>query len=300
MNVVASPSDLTVRGAIVALGAFDGVHLGHRALLRTMRAVADDTGRPTAIVTFFPPPKVHFLGTSYLSTVEEKVRLFQPYAPDEVVVVPFDDRFAATPADTFVGALRACEPYALVVGPDFKFGRQRAGSIDDLGRVTPRIDVVPWVEDAHGPIKSSRIRELLAVGRVEQATHLLGRPYPVIGTVVEGDRRGRTIGYPTANLHVDARKMVPEGVYAAWVDGPMGTVPAMVNAGPRPTFDTPAPRVEAHCFDVDFDLYGASLTVSFVRKVRDAVRFASVDALVARLHEDERQARAILHALAAI
>lgn len=291
---------ITAVAPVVVLGTFDGVHEGHRALIAHAVGVASATGRPWLPVAFFPPPKTLFGGHPFLSSEAEKHALLveaglaSGAAPSEVVIVPFDATFASTPAAAFVAAIAARAPTALVVGEDFRFGRGRAGAAFDLA-AAGRLDVVPLVAIGDEVVKSSAIRDALDAGEVERAGELLGAPYRVSGTVVEGDRRGRTIGVPTANLAVDPRKALPIGVFAVHVDLPDGSRRGgMANLGPRPSFAGPTASLEAHVFDWDGDLYGADITVHVLARLRSQVRFADLAALRAQLAADADAARARL------
>ena len=294
MRIVSYVPELDVRGAVVAIGNFDGVHRGHRALLDRMRRWADEEGRPSAVVTFFPPAKVLFRGASYLSSREEKIELLRPFGPDAIAVVPFTHDYARTEKETFLAELGELRPRAVVVGEDFRFGRHRAGGLDDLQHVPERLEVFGLRLDGDAPISSSRIREHLAAGEIDAANRLLGEPYLAIGTVTAGDRRGRTIGVPTANLELPPEKALPLGVFAVQADTPHGTYGGMANVGPRPSFPGGAPRLEAHLFDFDGDLYGASLQVRFVTRLRGQRRFGGLDELKAQLDADRVAARRAL------
>ncbi|MBA2667477.1 MAG: riboflavin biosynthesis protein RibF [Trueperaceae bacterium] len=283
------------RGGVVAIGNFDGVHAGHRALLAHAADLARREHVPWTVVSFFPPAKVLFGGAQFLSSRSEKHELLRDLGPEEVVIVPFDHDFAATPAERFVEALTALSPTAIVVGEDFRFGRDRKGATEDLGRAAPRVEVLRLVAIRGEIVKSSTIRTALEAGDLERANRLLGAPYLVAGTVVEGDRRGRTIGVPTANLETEAKKALPSGVYAVTVDVPAaGRYWAMANVGPRPTFEGPGPSLEAHLFDFDGDLYGARLSVRLHVRLRDARRFEGIDDLRAQLARDAEAARIAL------
>jgi len=299
MQVVDAVHRLPTRGAVLAIGNFDGVHRGHRALLRRMRAWADEEGRSAAIVTFFPPAKVLFQGMSYLASHEEKLALLEPFAPDAVAMVRFDRDYARTDKSAFLAELAELAPRAIVVGEDFRFGRHRAGGLDDLQHVPERLEVFGLEHDGGAPVSSSRIREHLLAGEIEAARRLLGAPYLAIGEVVEGDRRGRTIGFPTANLDLPVDKALPIGVFAVQVDTPDGRYGGMANVGPRPSFPDGAPRLEAHLFEFDGDLYGQRLAVRFLQRLRGQRRFDGLDDLVAQLRADRAAARAALDADAA-
>lgn len=294
MRVVERPRELPGPRTVLAIGNFDGVHLGHRALLRRMRELADAEGRPTGIITFFPPAKTLFTGAPYLSSREEKLDLLAGFAPDGVAVVPFTHAYARTDKAGFLDELSRLAPAAIVVGEDFRFGRDRAGGLDDLQHVPERLEVFGLRDHRGDPVKSSRVRELLAAGDVGLAGELLGAAYPARGTVVRGDRRGRTLGFPTANLRVPPEKALPVGVFAVRVDAPQGRFGGMANVGARPSFPDGAPSLEVHLFDFDQELYDRAITVRFVAKLRDQRRFAGVEELRDQLDTDREAARAAL------
>ena len=294
MRIVTDVPELDVRGGVLAIGNFDGVHRGHRALLDRMRRWADEEGRPSAVVTFFPPAKVLFRGASYLSSRQEKIELLRPFGPDAIAVVPFTHDYARTDKEAFLAELAELRPRAVVVGEDFRFGRHRAGGLDDLQHVPERLEVFGLRLDGDAPISSSRIREHLAAGEIEAANRLLGEPYLAIGTVTAGDRRGRTIGVPTANLELPPEKALPLGVFAVRADTPHGTFGGMANVGPRPSFPEGAPRLEAHLFDFAGDLYDAALQVRFLTRLRGQRRFDGLDDLKAQLDADRAAARRAL------
>ena len=247
MRVVNAVGELALAAPVLAIGNFDGVHRGHRALLARTRAWAQEENRTSGIVTFFPPAKVLFQGASYLTSREEKLALLEPFAPDAVAVVPFSRDYARTPKEAFLDELATLAPRAIVVGEDFRFGRDRAGGLDDLQHVPERLEVFGLERADGAAISSSRIREHLARGEVADANRLLGAPYLAIGRVVEGDRRGRTIGFPTANLEVPPGKALPHGVFAVDVDTPGGRFGGMANVGARPSFEGRARRSRRTC-----------------------------------------------------
>ena len=287
--------DVRERGAVIAIGNFDGVHVGHRALLAHAADLARNAGAPWVVVSFFPPAKVLFGSAPYLSSRDEKHLLIRELGPDEVVILPFDRAFAATPAESFVEAIAALAPAAIVVGDDFRFGRGRGGTTEDLGRAAPRVEVLRLVAMGGEVVKSSSIRAALEAGDLERANRLLGAPYLVSGTVTQGDRRGRTIGVPTANLATPPDKALPAGVFAVTVEVPgRGRYGAMANVGPRPSFPEQAPGLEAHLFDFDGDLYGQDLTVRLLARLRGGRRFDGLDDLREQLARDAAQARAVL------
>ncbi len=289
-------ADAELRGAVLCIGNFDGVHLGHRMLLARMRDLAEELRRPAAVITFFPPARVLFEGATFLMTPEEKLLTLAEFAPGAVVNLTFDKAFAATPKELWLGELAALEPVAIVVGEDFRFGNGRSGDIADLRTITDHLEAFTLLEVDGVPVKSSRIRDLLAEGDVTGAAVLLGEPYLVRGAVTLGQQRGRSIGYPTANLEVAPGKALPPGVFAVRVTVGNETFGGMANVGARPTFAEAPPALEVHLFDFSGDLYGSSIDVRFVERLRGQVRFAGVDELRAQLAADEAAARRLLAA----
>lgn len=294
MRVEREVRALALDRPVLAIGAFDGVHLGHRALLARMRRLAHDEGRPSAVVTFFPPGKVLFQGVPFLASEAEKLQLLGTYAPEAVAMIPFTRAYARTDPATFLGELASLHPSAIVVGEDFRFGRDRAGGLDDLQHVPERMEVFRLLLDGEEPIKSSRIRDLLAAGDMTEAERLLGAPYRAHGRVVAGDRRGREIGVPTANVAVPEGKAMPHGVFAVRVDTPQGRYDGMANVGPRPSFPEGAPSLEANLFDFAGDLYDQEVTVHFLARLRGQRRFGGVDDLTRQLALDREAAQAAL------
>lgn len=291
--------------SVLTPGNFDGVHLGHRALVRAAREGADRRGCRAVAMFFDPHPVCFFRPESplpQLTSVTRRRELLARAGADEVDVRTFDADFAAlSPGDfvrdVLVGPHQVCE---VVVGADFRFGRGRAGDVDTLralGRAHGfEVTIVAPVDHDGAVVSSTRVRGLLAEGRVREAARLLGRFHDVDATVVTGDRRGRTIGFPTANLSVHG--MVPnDGVYAvlARIDDEPELRRGVANLGNRPTFDA-GRSVEVHLLEFAGDLYGRALRVAFVERLRGEVRFAGVEALVAQLNADVVAGRAALDA----
>ncbi|MFN2322490.1 MAG: riboflavin biosynthesis protein RibF [Trueperaceae bacterium] len=289
-------ADVAARRAVLALGNFDGVHLGHRALLTLAGTRARSLDAPLVVVSFFPPAKVLFGDARFLASETEKHALLREAGADEVAIVPFTRAFATTPPEAFVADLAALAPQLIVVGEDFRFGQGRTGGLDQLRAAADHLEVVPLELVGDEVVKSSAVRAALAAGDVARATHLLGAPYRVQGPVARGDQRGRTIGFPTLNVATDPRKALPIGVFAVRVDTPLGRYGGMANVGPRPTFPDGAPALEAHLFDVDLDLYGRDVTVHLLTRLRSPQRFDSVAALQEQLERDAAAARVALAA----
>jgi len=274
----------------VAVGTFDGVHLGHREVIRGSDTVLTFDPHPLAVINPDALPKL-------LDSFPIKRDLIAGLGVEELVVIPFDREFASRSHEDFVERvlIEMLGAERVSVGENFRFGKGAKGDIEFL-RSRPEFDtrVVPLVEVAGETVSSSHIRGLVAAGDVGQAARFLGGPLMLEGEVVEGDRRGRELGFPTANIVPDDRLACPgHGVYAAWAHGQ----PAAVNVGVRPTFDTGRGLlVEAHLLDFDGDLYGETLRVAFIERLRGEKRFESVDALVDQMHLDVELARAICSA----
>lgn len=294
------------RPAVVTVGVFDGVHLGHQALIKRLVAEAHGSNRAAAVLTFFPHPDVVLRGISgryYLTTAEEKATLLGELGVDVVVTHPFNDETRQIRAADFVDRLlNHLKMSSLWATADFAMGYKREGNLQFLtaqgqekGFSVETIELVH--RDGNGAkISSSEIRTALTeTGNVQQAAEWLGRSYSVQGKVVQGNQRGRTIGFPTANLDIWEQKVVPAfGVYAcrATIEGQ--TFNAVTNIGNRPTFDGMNMTVEAHLLDFDADVYGQEMTLAFVQRLRGEQKFDGIDALVAQITKDRDTAREIL------
>ena len=284
--------DAEPRPRRVAIGTFDGVHLGHREVIRGCDTVLTFDPHPQQVVSpDHMPPKL-------LASFPIKRDLIAGLEVDELVVIPFDREFAAKTAEQFVDEVLVAKLGAthVSVGENFRFGHRAQGDADYLAsRPEFETRVVPLVEAAGETVSSSHIRGLVAAGEVEKAAHFLGGPFLLEGEVVHGDRRGGPeLGMPTANIVPDDRYASPgHGVYAAWAHGH----PAAVNVGVRPTSDTGRGLlVEAYLMDFEGDLYGQTLRIAFLERMRGEKRFDSVDELVAQMHRDVDEARQIASA----
>lgn len=290
------------RPSVVTPGNHDGVHVGHRALVARARAWADDVGADAAALVFDPHPTTVLrpeAAPALLTRIPRRAALLREAGADRVEVQRFDAAFAGLSPEAFVDRVLvgklAC--VGVVVGPDFRFGRKRAGDVEALAAMgrTRGFDVavVAPVEVDGERASSSRVRALLGEGDVAGAARLLTRHHEVAGEVVRGDGRGAGLGFPTANLAVEETLLPADGVYSVRVrrcgaDGPL--LDGVANLGTRPTFGA-GRSVEVHLLDADLDLYGAELRVGFVARVRGERRFDGVDALVARIREDVATAR---------
>ena len=287
--------------SVVTLGTFDGVHRGHQRLAAQAIARAKQLGVPSVAYTFHPHPAKVLAPQAaprLLLSTDERVRLLCDLGIDIVVVEPFDTRFASIVADDWVQRylVEALRPKHVVVGFNFSYGRGRGGSPEHLRRAGEAygfsVEVIEAVQHEGEVVSSTRIRAFLEVGDVERAARLLGRPFALNGTVIEGDKRGRTIGFPTANL-APAEEMIPaSGVYAPRVAlGDGRWFDSVTNVGTRPTFDGKRRLIETHVFDFAGDLYGQTLRVEMVARLRDEQKFDGIDALIAQIEADAVRAR---------
>ena len=296
--------------AAITIGAYDGVHLGHRAVIDQVRRRADDLGAKSVVVTFDRHPASVVRPESaprLLTSTDQKMELLRATGIDAVVIVPFDTDQASESPESFVDrVLVKCLRTALiVVGEDFHFGRHRDGNVDLLRKVgvdadfdVEPVQLVQRLDGIDEPVSSTAIRRALAGGDIERANTMLGRPYEVRGEVFAGDQRGRLLGFPTANVAVPAGMCLPaDGVYAGLYERPNGDVHGCaINLGRRPTFyeHADASLLEAHLLDVDVDLYGEAASVRFEHFLRSERKFDGVDALIAQLGHDVAHARDLL------
>jgi len=294
---------LSARGAVICIGAFDGLHLGHRALLARTRARADALGLDAVALSFEPLPRQFFVGRDQVARLSSpRQRLSGLLAVvDRVGALRFNARLASMSAEDFVRRvlverLRAREVW---VGPDFRFGHQRRGDLallTELGRAHgfAVASLAPVLADDQRA-SATRVRNALAAGDFAQAERALGGPFRMCGRVVHGAKLGRELGYPTANLRVPWGKPPLHGIFAVTVDGAgLKGWPAVASLGTRPTVHGTEPLLEVHLFDFDGDLYGQLLDVRFVAKLREELKFDRLDALVEQMHRDATAAR---HAL---
>jgi len=279
----------------VALGSFDGVHLGHQAVLRQMSAAAQAAGARSAVLTFFPHPK-RFIrreqGRYYINTLEDRVDLLTAQGIELVVTHPFDEQLRVTRAADFVDQLCAALDMRQIWGGNIAFGYQREGDINFLQQLGPEkgfaihpVSSLVTVDDKL--VSSSRVRRGLTVGDIVDVNACLGRSHNLSGVVVLGDQRGRTIGFPTANLAVWEELLLPaDGVYGAytWIDG--RRYMTATNVGVRPTVNGRERTVEAHVLDFDGDLYGQTLRLAFIERIRAEKRFSGLQELQAQIRED--------------
>jgi riboflavin kinase/FMN adenylyltransferase len=290
------------RGGALTIGNFDGVHRGHAALLAEVRRQADAVGGPAVAVTFDPHPLQLLRPAQFqpvLTTAEDRARLLEAAGADHVALLHTTPALLGLTAQEFFRQviLEGLAARALVEGTNFGFGRNREGTIETLRKLCPQagiglVVVPPFLVDGQ-PVSSSRVRNALLRGAAGEAINLLNRPYQIRGTVVTGRQRGRTIGFPTANLEQFATLVPGDGVYAVRVHHGQATWPGAANIGPNPTFGEQARKVEVHLIGFEGKLVGEVLALDFLQRLRDTRPFAGVAQLVEQLQKDVQQARAI-------
>ncbi len=301
--------DASTRGCILTVGNFDGLHVGHQALLDAVVARGQALGRPTALYTFEPHPRRVLYPDSSppcLMSGDQLVAGVREAGIDVMIREHFTLEFASLSPEAFLREIlaRRVAPLEIFVGRDFHFGKGRRGSGDTLARAAPefgiRVEIIPQVRVGEEDVSSSRIRGLLNQGQVEAAVACLGRPYTVWGTVIEGARRGRELGFPTANLDPDNELIPQPGVYATRArlftqDRPSApSLPSVTNIGTRPTFDSNPIVTEVHLIDFSDDLYGRRLELSFHARIRSERRVPGAEALARQIADDVEHARQLL------
>ena len=282
----------------LAIGNFDGVHLGHQALLQRLRDEATARGLKPAVMTFEPHPREFFTpqkAPARLTSLREKLELFAEAGVEYVYVCPFNSRFAAVTADDFMRRIvrDAMKAQVILVGEDFRFGAGRGGSVTDFAKAGFTLVNLPDVQRDGRRISSTAVREALAQADLERAARLLGRTYSISGKVVHGDKIGRQLGYPTANIHMLHDRPPLFGVYAVKLEGLADAhLPGVASLGVRPTVKAnDRPKLEVHLFDFDQDIYGRHVRVHFLHKIRDEMKFADLATLKQWIQADESVAR---------
>lgn len=291
------------RETAVTFGVFDGLHLGHQAVINTLLKHAGHDNLTSVLVGFYPHP-LAFLAPErcppILTPLSKRVEILQQFGVDEIVMLSFDEQIASMSPESFVERvlLEKCRAKHVVVGYACQFGKNRAGNAERLVELSNGyafdVSVVPPTEVDGAPVHSTRIREALAQGNLEQSAQLLGRPYSLIGNVVHGDGRGKEIGFPTANIETQNQVYPPNGVYAIrakleerWLDG-------VLNIGMRPTFNGRNIQVEGHFFNFDEIIYGKPVEIFFVEKIRSEKKFPSPEFLIQQIQRDIAAATEIL------
>lgn len=289
---------------VLTIGKFNGLHLGHRALLEQVVARSRAIGATSAAMTFLPHPTLVLQpqhSRVYLTSEDERRQLVADSGIDHLIVMRYDDELRQLTAEQFMQTLCShINLRELWVGPDFRLGYRAQGTVEVLQAIGQelgfRVHPITKLEIGGAPVSASRIRELLQAGRVAEIPPLLGRPFSVAGEVVKGDQRGRTIGFPTANVAVDTHHLVPgDGVYACRVTlADQSKHNAVTNVGVRPTFGTLNRTVEAHLLDWNGDLYGQIIRVTFLNHIRGERKFSGIDELKTQIARDANRARELL------
>ena len=285
----------------VAIGNFDGVHLGHQALLQRLNEVAAAQGLKSAVMTFEPHPREFFApdqAPARLTSLREKLELFAEAGVEYVYVCHFNRRFAAITVEAFMQDIlrNALDARAVLVGEDFRFGAGRQGSMQNFVRAGFNLQSQPQVNLDGKRVSSTAIREALAQGQLVEAARLLGRPYSISGKVVHGDKLARELGYPTANIHMLHDRPPFFGIYAVKLEGLAegngAVLPGVASLGVRPTVkQNGKPTLEVHLFDFNGDIYGKHVRVKFMHKIRDEMKFDSLDTLKYWIAKDAEMAR---------
>lgn len=293
----------------VAIGNFDGVHLGHQALLDDLVKVAKQQGLISAVMTFEPHPREFFSpndAPARLTTLREKLELFDAAGVEKVFVCPFNSRFAQISAQDFMHKIlmQSLNVKSILVGDDFRFGAKRAGTLTDITAAGFDLINQPQINLAGQRVSSTRVREALAHGDLTLAKSLLGRAYSISGKVVHGAKRGRQLGFPTANIHMRHERPALNGVYAVklrhaqFKGEQLDGLPSVANLGVRPTIaGIPKLLLEVHALDFAGDLYGQHVHVQFLHKLRDEMKFDGLDALKAQIAADVVTARSFFNAV---
>jgi len=278
---------------VLAIGNFDGIHLGHQMLLQKLVQTAQERGLSSAVMTFEPHPRELFTpekAPARLCSLREKLEYFSSAGVERVYVCAFNRRFAKVTVNDFMQRIlqQSLNAQVILVGEDFRFGAQRAGSIQDFMQAGFHLMKLPQVDLNGGRVSSTRVRSALANGELDEAAMLLGRPYSISGKVVHGAQLGRKLGFPTANVHMRHERPALTGVYAVKLDG----LNAVANLGVRPTIaGVPKLSLEVHVLDFNGNLYDKHVHVEFFHKIRDEMKFDGLDALKARIAKDVEVAR---------
>lgn len=284
-------------GCVLAIGVFDGVHLGHQKIIQALVEEAKKFSLPSLLLTFHPHPETILAGKqiNLLQTLDQRMSEINKYGVQMTVILPFNKKFANLSAKEFIERVILDKFMArkIIVGDNFRFGRQREGDVKKLLEFAPRFGYsvvsVPPVKIQNFMVSSSLIRDQLQHGDVETANILLGRPYEIKGTVVKGKSRGKTIGFPTANIH-SVNDISPAGVFISKIGIGSKIFPSVTHVGSKPTFDEKDPIIESYIINYKSDLYGESLRVLFLKKIRDEKKFETSDALSLQIKKDLDQA----------
>jgi len=306
MKVYHGLDDLTkLDYAVVTSGTFDGVHFGHQKILRRLKEITEQNGGESVLLTYWPHPRFVLYPEQelyLLSSIEEKITLLAQQKVDHLIILPFTIEFANMDSEEFIRNILVNKigTKKLVIGYDHRFGKNRSGSFEELKKNAPvygfEVEEIPKQMIENNAVSSTKIRRALSEGRIEVADEYLGRPYSIQGKVIEGDKIGRTIDFPTANIEVIFKhKLIPsEGIFAVKIIVDDAYYNGMLNIGYRPTFGGTQKRMEVHIFDFDQNIYGKEITIEIYDKIRSEIKFQNVGALKAQLTQDKQNALEIL------
>jgi riboflavin kinase/FMN adenylyltransferase len=303
MKIYYDPSDFTtLKSAVVTSGTFDGVHLGHQKILHRLKEIATSVNGETVVITFWPHPRLVLSGTStslkLLNTFEEKAELLKEQGIQHLLRVPFTKEFSQVSSAEFISRILVdiIGTKKLVIGYDHRFGKNREGSFEELKINGPtlgfEVEEISRQDIDHVAVNSSTIRRALEEGDVETAAHFLGRPYSLSGVVVTGDKLGRELGFPTANIEVDSHfKLIPaQGIYAVWIYHSGKKYGGMLYIGDRPTLGGSRMSIEVNIFDFNKDIYGETIKVTFQKFLRTDIKFDGLEPLKEQLRLDKETA----------
>lgn len=291
--------------AVVTSGTFDGVHFGHQKILQRLEEITRNNGGESVLLTYWPHPRLVLYPDQelyLLTSIEEKAELLGKKNVDHLVIIPFTQEFSGMSSEEFIKDILVDKigTKKLVIGYDHKFGKNRSGSFEELKKDAPiygfEVEEIPKQMIENNAVSSTKIRKALSSGKIEIANEFLGRPFCIHGKVIEGDKIGRTMNFPTANIEITFKhKLIPsEGIYAVKVFIDNKRFRGMLNIGFRPTFGGTQKRVEVNIFDFDKDIYGDEIKVEFYKKIRSEIKFQNVGALKAQLQKDKKEALVIL------
>ena len=301
-----SLEEVSLQNSHLTIGVFDGVHRGHREIIRKLVQDAREQNAPSVVLTFHPHPASVLTGREIrcLTTPDERAHLLFSLGVDTVITQRFTPDLSTVPAHEYMSTLKQRLGLAhLLIGYDFALGKGREGNAPRLTEIGSElgytVEVVPALGDESGVISSTEIRKLVSIGNMAEAAKLLGRPYRMSGEVIHGEGRGKKLNFPTANVNYPKEKVIPpNGIYACWAQLGNERFMAATNIGLNPTFtpERKIPSLEAYLLDFDRDIYGEVMTLEFVQRLRDEIRYTTVEALITQIHEDVNQTRAILSA----
>lgn len=291
--------------AVVTSGTFDGVHFGHQKILQSLDEITKKNGGESVLLTYWPHPRLVLFPDQelyLLTSIEEKAKLLSQKHVDHLIIIPFTEAFSDLSSEEFIKDIlvEKIGTKKLVIGYDHKFGKNRSGSFQVLRKDGPiygfEVEEIPKQMIENNAVSSTKIRKALSDGHIEIANEYLGRSFCIHGKVIEGDKIGRTIDFPTANIEVIFKhKLIPaEGIYAVRVKLNQHTYKGMLNIGFRPTFGGTQKRMEVNIFDFNQDIYGDEILVEFYHKIRSEIKFQNVGALKSQLHKDKKEALKIL------